>query len=239
LLDFPASDRENPVITAWASSDARRIRAAVFDTFAREGRPPSPHELVATLQLDDEQVLAGLRELHDAHAVVLTEAGDPIRMAHPFSAWPMGFVVRRRDRFWWGGCAWDSFGIMAALGTPLEILTSCPGCGRELRYEAAPDRPPADHRLVARLPHAAAHWWDDVVATCTQIRTFCSLEHVETWREQTGAAQGATVQLAQLHQLALPWYGDRLDREWSPRSREHRQRLLEESGLTGPFWRLP
>src|SRR3954454_24785703 len=113
---------------------ARRVRAHVFATFAAEGRPPSPKELAKALGLVPAQVDAGLRELHDAHALVLTEAGDCIRMAHPFSAWPMGFVLREGDRFWWGGCAWDSFGIMAALGRPLEVTTTCPGCGALLRY---------------------------------------------------------------------------------------------------------
>jgi hypothetical protein len=209
----------------------------VFDTFAREGRPPSPRELAAALQLDDEQVLTGLRELHGAHAVVLADAGDSIRMAHPFSAWPMGFVVRDADRFWWGGCAWDSFGIMAALGRPLEVSTTCPSCAAELRYSAPPDAAPA---LVIRLPWPAAEWWDDVVSTCSNIRTFCNSEHVDDWRARhPEIPPGATVPLEQMHDLALPWYGDRLDPDWSPQTREHRQRLLEQSGLAGPFWALP
>src|SRR3954467_5333283 len=146
------------------TSSASSIRAHVFSTFAAEGRPPSPAELGAALGIGPTEVLDGLRELHDAHALVLTPAGDGIRMAHPFSAWPMGFVLRDGDRFWWGGCAWDSFGIMAALGRPLEVPTTCPACGAALRYSAPPDAPPD---LVVRLPRPAAEWWDDVVATCT------------------------------------------------------------------------
>src|SRR4051794_38459379 len=178
----------------WASPEAQRIRADVFATFAAERRPPSPAELAARLGLGAGQVDAGLRELHDAHALVLTAAGDGIRMAHPFSAWPMGFVLRDGDRFWWGGCAWDSFGIMAALGRPLEVTTACPACAATLRYSAPPDAPAG---LVVRLPRPAAEWWDDVVATCSDIRTFCSPEHVREWVERTGSPAGATVQLEQ------------------------------------------
>src|SRR3954449_4258594 len=158
----------------WASPEARRIRARVFQSFATEGRPPSPAELAAALDLTTGEIHAGLRELHDKHAIVLTEAGDAIRMAHPFSAWPMNFVVRDGERLWWGGCAWDSFGIMAALGRPLEVTTTCPGCGLTLRYSAPPDAP----ELVVRIPRPAREWWDDVVETCTHIRAFCSAEHV-------------------------------------------------------------
>src|SRR3954470_18885589 len=127
---------------------ARRIRAHVFATFAAEGRPPSPKELANALGLDPAQVDAGLRELHDAHALVLTEAGDGVRMAHPFSAWPMGFVLREGDRFWWGGCAWDSFGVVAALRQRLAVTTACPSCGAELRYPASHTEPPAEEYVV-------------------------------------------------------------------------------------------
>jgi hypothetical protein len=115
-------------------------------------------------------------------------AGDAVRMAHPFSAAPMGFVVRGGDRLWWGGCAWDSFGI-------------------------------------------AAEWWEDVVATCTDIRTFCSPEHAPSG--------GALVPAPIMWRLALTWYGNRLDPDYVPLSTERKRALLAELGLGGPFWRLP
>jgi len=214
------------------TAPARAIRAAVYAMFAREGRPPSPAELVNALALGPDVVAAGLRELHDMHAIVLTPAGDGVRMAHPFSAWPMGFVLRTGDRFWWGGCAWDSFGIVAALRERLEILTVCPSCGRELRYAASHTEPAAEDYVV-RLPRPAAEWWEDVVATCTNIRTFCSREHV------TRSGDDYVTDLPTLWKLAQPWYGDRLDPDWQPHSREHNQSLLDSCGLTGPFWRLP
>jgi hypothetical protein len=227
--------------TAWASDTARAVRAAVFATFGAEGRAPSPAELAEIVGADVDAVFVALRELHDKHALVLAPAGDAIRMAHPFSAAPMGFVLRGRDdRLWWGGCAWDSFGIVAAVGERLDILTTCPACGRELRYAAGPDDPPEPgDGLVVRVPKPAAQWWDDVVATCTGIRTFCSHEHVEAWRERTGEPPGGVVALEQLWRLARPWYGDRLEPDWRPHPREHNQALLDDLGFPRPFWALP
>jgi hypothetical protein len=43
----------------------------------------------------------------------------------------------------------------------------------------------------------------------------------------------------QLWELANVWYGDRLDPDWTPRSRDESQRLLADVGLDGPFWELP
>ena len=218
----------------WASPQARAARTRIFETFAAEGRPPSPSELAEDLGTSRDEVDAALGELHDAHAVVLTESWDGVRMAHPFSAWPMGFVVRGGDRLWWGGCAWDSFGIAAALAPQtaeqeIEIETTCPGCGRNLAYSAPPQKPTD---MVVRIPKPAREWWDDVVATCTAIRTFCNEDHVDD-------GSGTIVPLPRLHQLAGPWYGDRLDPNWRPRPRADSQRILEDVGLSGPFWELP
>src|SRR5580692_10496558 len=119
----------------------RAVRLAIYRSFADLGRPASVGQIAAETGLAEADVRAAMRSLHDAHAIVLTPAGDAVRMAHPFSAAPMGYVVAADgpgpagyagDRMWWGGCAWDSFGIGAALGEPVAIRTRCPGCGREL-----------------------------------------------------------------------------------------------------------
>ena len=106
----------------------------------------------------------------------------------------------------------------------LEITTACPSCGEPLTYSASHTEPPdADAHTVVRLPRPAAEWWDDVVATCTNIRAFCSRAHVDDWRAATDAPEGYVTDLRTLWQLALPWYGDRLDPNWQPHSREHNQ----------------
>jgi hypothetical protein len=51
--------------------------------------------------------------------------------------------------------------------------------------------------------------------------------------------EGALVDLPTLRRLARRWYGDRLDPDWRPRTREQSQAILDEVGLTGGFWRLP
>jgi len=214
----------------WASPTAQSVRHLVYQTFAQQGRAASPAELAGELELDPAQVLDALRELHDRHALVLTPAGDAIRMAHPFSAAPMGFVVRADDQFWWGGCAWDSFGITAALDRQLEITTCCAGCGRKIVYVAAPATPPTLDAAVL-IPRPAREWWDDVVATCSSIRVYCRRTEMPTHAE--------SVPLLTLWQLAQPWYRDRLDPDWTPQPTGARQHLLDDVGLTSPFWRLP
>lgn len=49
---------------------------------------------------------------------------------------------------------------------------------------------------------------------------------------------GAIFPVGRLWALALAWYGDRLDPAWTPRSLDESQAILDEVGLTAPFWRL-
>ena len=50
---------------------------------------------------------------------------------------------------------------------------------------------------------------------------------------------GAWMPVEQLNRVARRWYGDRLNPDWRPRTREQSQRILDEEGLGGDFWRLP
>ncbi len=70
------------------------------------------------------------------------------------------------------------------------------------------------------------------------MRLFRSEEHIDRWCEATGSARGAVVRLPQLLDLAKRWYGDRLDPDWRRATPADRQAILDEVGLTEPFWRL-
>ena len=65
---------------------------------------------------------------------------------------------------------------------------------------------------------------------------FRSEGHLETWL--AGRPPGATIPITKLAELADAWWHDRLARDWRPRTREQNQRILDDLGLTGPFWNL-
>ena len=66
---------------------------------------------------------------------------------------------------------------------------------------------------------------------------FRSEEHVERWL--AGRTPGATISVGALCDLAHAWWGDRLDPDWRPHTREQNQAILDRLGLTGDFWALP
>jgi hypothetical protein len=67
------------------------------------------------------------------------------------------------------------------------------------------------------------------------MRLFRDEEHVR----RAYATEGALFAPAQLWPLAQRWYGDRLDPDWVPHTRERNQADLAAAGLTGAFFELP
>jgi len=65
---------------------------------------------------------------------------------------------------------------------------------------------------------------------------FRSEAHVDRWL--AGREGGATIPITELAKLAQAWWGDRLDPDWRPHTREENQAILDRLGLTGEFWRL-
>ncbi len=65
---------------------------------------------------------------------------------------------------------------------------------------------------------------------------FRSEEHVDRWL--AGRTPGATIDVGTLCDLAHAWWGDRLDPDWEPHTRDQNQAILDRLGLTGPAWKL-
>ena len=135
------------------------LRRRTYAFLVEHGRAPAAAELG-----DAEEVVAGWRRLDAEHAVVLDPATDELRMLNPFSAVPTAYRVQAAGRWWYGNCAWDAFGICAALHADGRIETSCPDCGEQLIVEVRDERPD-DESLLFHCLVPAAHWWDDIVFT--------------------------------------------------------------------------
>jgi hypothetical protein len=135
------------------------LRNLTYRRFVELGRAPTAAELG-----DAAEVEAGWRRLHDAHALVLDAGSTELRMLNPFSAVPTSYRVEAADRDWYANCAWDAFGICAALRTDGRIETSCPDCGEPIRFEVHEGRPD-DESLVFHCLVPAESWWADIAFT--------------------------------------------------------------------------
>jgi hypothetical protein len=119
------------------------LRRTIFASFAATGEPP---------EIEDVETL---RSLAEQHVVVLGD-DDRIVMAHPFAAHDRGARVEAGGRSWCGSCAWDAFGIVAALGLDEALVTDASGV--QIRFRDG--HPVGDAVFHVTVP--AAQWWADI-----------------------------------------------------------------------------
>lgn len=140
------------------------LRNDTYALFVELGRAPSAGEVADASGVAESDVRAAWRRLHDQHALVLDRTTGAIRMANPFSGVPTPHLVCAGGRSWYANCAWDAFGICAALQVDGEIDTSCPDCGEPIAVGVRRGRSD-DERLVFHSLVDARRWWDDIVFT--------------------------------------------------------------------------
>ena len=138
-----------------------RLRDLTYQRFVELGRAPTAVEIADTLAAPVEDVRAGWGRLHEGHALVLDPGLAEVRMANPFSAVPTPFRVEAAGRSWYANCAWDAFGIGAALHVDCAIETSCLDCDETVRVSVT-DARPDDGSLVFHVLVPAARWWTDI-----------------------------------------------------------------------------
>ena len=68
------------------------------------------------------------------------------------------------------------------------------------------------------------------------MNLFRSEEHITRWLGTR--PPGATITVTKLCELAHEWWGDRVDPNWQPHTRDNNQAILDLLGLTDPFWNL-
>jgi Alkylmercury lyase len=140
------------------------FRNLTYRMFVALGRAPTPDEMMEEGDVNLADVAARWQRLANEHALVLEQGTLALRMANPFSAVPTPHRVESAGRWWYANCAWDAFGICAALHRGGRIATTCPDCGDELVVQVRDGLPDNDSYVFHCLV-PAAQWWDDIVFT--------------------------------------------------------------------------
>ncbi|KAK8154556.1 hypothetical protein IWX90DRAFT_489980 [Phyllosticta citrichinensis] len=132
----------------------------------------------------------------------------------------MAFVLTPQDGHddhrWWGGCAWDSFSISTALRLDVR---------NQHRYGTGDAAPRAAGGALPATRGRVVEWW--------------RREHAERLTRDHAPNTGYIAPARAVWQLAGPWYGDRIEPDFQPHTRERNQELLSDVGFNGPFWTLP
>src|SRR6476661_7884876 len=141
-----------------------QTKLAIYRHFAETGQRPSLEVVAESVGSDVSSVREAYVRLRAQRVLVLEEDGVSIRMAPPFSGVPTQHVAVVAGKRYFANCAWDVFGIVAAMGGTGAVESRCEQTLEPLRLAIDPGGPPAsDWRFHCAVP--AAHWWDDIVLT--------------------------------------------------------------------------
>ena len=139
------------------------VRTAIYAAIVRAGRARAPAELAPSLGLDAPAVAGAYRALADAHVIVLRPGTVEIAWAPPFSLVATPFRATAGPQSWYAPCAWDAFGIPAALRQDAVVDARCAWSGEPIACGVEEGRAYGDGVIHLLVP--AAHFWDDIAYT--------------------------------------------------------------------------
>jgi hypothetical protein len=141
-----------------------QTKLAIYRHFAETGQRPSLQVVAENVGSDVSNVREAYVRLRAQRVLVLEPDGESIRMAPPFSGVPTQHVVIVDDTKYFANCAWDSFGIPAALHRLGEFIPAASNpVNRSIWRLAWKVRRPCSWLFHCLVP--AARWWDDIVFT--------------------------------------------------------------------------
>jgi alkylmercury lyase-like protein len=142
------------------ASAVRDVRIAIYRTVVDTGEAPPAAAVSLALGLDRSIVEDAYGALADAHVIVLESGTVDVRWAPPFSVVPTAFRVSGARSSWYAPCAWDAFGIPAALNCDARIDARCSWSGEPIACGVEHGRAYGAGIIHFLVP--AARFWDDI-----------------------------------------------------------------------------
>jgi hypothetical protein len=141
------------------------VKLAVYNTVAETAVMPDAAGVARLVGAAESEVIAAFGRLR-AVRLLVPEPGDParIRMAPPFSGIATPFRVHANGLTYDANCAWDAYGVAAALHADAEVDAADAHTGEPIRLAVRGGRPVSAPAL-AHFAVPAAHWWDDILYT--------------------------------------------------------------------------
>jgi len=141
------------------------VKLNIYEMVARTTRMPTSIDIALGIGSSMADVEQAFQRLYEKRLLVL-EPGTPsrIRMAPPFSGIETQHRVKIENKVYFANCAWDAFGIAAALKRDADIESTCPDCGEPLAFQIRAGKPLLQE-CVVHFAVPAAHWWQDIIYT--------------------------------------------------------------------------
>jgi Alkylmercury lyase len=144
----------------------RDVRVTIAECIRERGAVPSLTEVADRVAAPAGDVARSFARLAAARVMILRPGTTEILSFNPFASGPTDFRVRSRGREWSALCAWDAFGVAAALKDDGVVLGHCADvCGVPLEVRLAGDAVGALDGVVMQFALPTREWWKDIVFT--------------------------------------------------------------------------
>jgi len=144
----------------------RDVRVTIAECIRERGAVPSRAEVADRVAAPAGDVALSFGRLAAARVMILRPGTTEILSFNPFASGPTDFQVRSGGREWTALCAWDAFGVAAALNDDGLVLGHCADiCGVPLEIRLAGDAVGALDGVVMQFALPARDWWKDIVFT--------------------------------------------------------------------------
>jgi hypothetical protein len=219
------------------NDDDFALRGALTQMIAERGYAPSLDDLGARVGTSTHAVEAGLRRLHEAHALLLHPHTSRPWVVHPFALSPGSCWVQTPSKGYWANCLYCGFGVAAALQCDAVITTRIGGEAETACYTIRNGRL-EETSDVFHLSTPAARWWDNVIHACASFQPFHHDADIDEWCARHDLPRGAVMTLPALLAFAQDWYGHYLREPWRKRSTNEARDLFARHGFVSDFWAL-
>jgi hypothetical protein len=144
----------------------RDVRVTIAECIRERGAVPSLSEVAARVAAPEADVAGSFGRLAAARVMILRPGASEILSFNPFAAGPTDFRIQAGGREWSALCAWDAFGVGAALDADGVVLGRCADvCGVPLEVRLAGDSIGALDGVVMQFALPARDWWKDIIFT--------------------------------------------------------------------------
>ena len=141
------------------------VKLNIYETIAGTTKMPASNDVAAAIGSSVAEVEEAFQRLYEKRLLVLeSDSTSRIRMAPPFSGIETQHLARIEDKVYFANCAWDAFGIAAALKRDADIESTCEDCDDALTFHVR-DGKPLPQECVIHFAVPAAQWWKDIVHT--------------------------------------------------------------------------
>jgi hypothetical protein len=220
------------------NTDISALHHQIIRGLLDTGACPSNADLCQLFGVEEPVLHDRLRQLADAHGVVLDPHEPRPWVIHPFSLTPTATCVESSTHTWWAPCVWCGLGVATLAGGDVRLHTRVGGESEPVVITLKDGQTVNGNQCCTHFAIRPRDAWNNVHAHCAMLLPFHSPRDAAAWASRHRLPFGEVISLEQTADLARRWYGRHADPDWKKWTIQEAQGIFQAVGLRSDFWQL-